>query len=443
MEEIKKASKKISRYFKESGFRPAFYLSPLIIVLIVIDMIFLPSGWNLIGSAILLVALFILIFLSFSLAKNSIYSKVRFSQIESVINHLSVGVIAYDDDFSTLVFNPAAEEIFGVSAKQIIGTKLSTDMASDINLKTLIQVVFPSLAPVIMRRSDPGAYPQVADISFDEPRLDLRIVTDRIFDDDGLIIGFVKLVTNRTREIGLLKSKTEFIAVAAHQLRTPLTAVNWSLEALEKESLNPSQKDLVNTGFSAAKKMLKTVNDLLDVSKIEEGRFGYKFEEIGVTAYLEDVLSQVSELTKQYSVKLYFQRPTEDFKIIIDPQRVTMALFNILDNSIKYNVENGEVSVFVDKDEAGQFAKISIKDTGIGIPQEEIGKLFTKFFRAENVVKYSPDGTGLGLYIARNIVQRHGGEIWVDSEINRGSTFYLTLPLKRDLLPKRDITEFE
>ena len=441
--DTKSSGNSFSKYIKESGLRPVFYLSPLVIILMIINLVYLPGGWRWIGFAILAVVLFLLIFLGVSLARNNIISRVRSAQMESIINHLSVGVLAYDSDFSLLVFNPAAEEIFGISANEVVGKKLSADMAGGADMKVLIQVVFPSLAPMIVRKSDPGVYPQVADISFDDPRLDLRVTTDRIFDEDGGVIGFVKLITNRTREAELLQAKTEFIAIAAHQLRTPLTAVNWSLEALERESLNASQKELVDTGFSAAKKMLKTVNDLLDVSKIEEGRFGYNFEEVGVTAYLEDILLQVQDLAKQFGVKVYFKRPEEDFKVFIDPQRVSMALFNILDNAIKYNVENGEVSLFIDKTSDGKFAQISIKDTGVGISQEDTGKIFSKFFRAEGVIKHSPDGTGLGLYITKNIIKRHGGSVWFESEVNRGSTFYLTLPLSKDILPKREATEFE
>jgi signal transduction histidine kinase len=357
---------------------------------------------------------------------------------------MNIGIIAYDNNFDVLIFNPAAQEIFGLNENEVVGIKLSAAMASDPKLKVLAQVVFSSLAPTVIKRSDPGVYPQVIDVAFDEPKLDLRVVTDKILDEKGVATGFVKLVTNRTRETELLKSKSEFITVAAHQLRTPLTAINWALESIENSQLTPSQKELADTGFMASKKMLKTVNDLLDVSKIEEGRFGYQFEEVNVVSYLEEFLSQQSAIAKQYGIKLYFTRPKEQaFNVYIDQQKIGMVLSNLLDNAIKYNVENGEVTVTVEKETEEPFAKITIKDTGIGIPPNQMDKLFTKFFRADNVVKFAPDGTGMGLYIVKNIINRHGGRIWVESELNRGTTFYLTLPTNSDVIPKKELVEFE
>jgi signal transduction histidine kinase len=353
-------------------------------------------------------------------------------------------VVAYDNDFSVLIFNPAAQEIFYLPENEVVGIKLSAAMASDPKFKVLAQVVFSSLAPTVIKRSDPGAYPQVIDVSFDEPKLDLRVVTDKIVDANGVATGFVKLITNRTREIELLKSKTEFITVAAHQLRTPLTAINWALESLETSQLNPQQKELADTGFLATKKMLKTVNDLLDVSKIEEGRFGYQFEEVNIVSFLEDILAQTNALAKQYGIKLYFARPKEQsIPVFIDQQKVNMVMSNLLDNAIKYNVENGEVTVAVEKEADEPFVKISIKDTGIGIPSNQLDKLFTKFFRADNVVKFSPDGTGMGLYIVKNVVNRHGGRVWAESELNRGTIFSFTLPTNKDVIPKKELVEFE
>ncbi len=116
-----------------------------------------------------------------------------------------------------------------------------------------------------------------------------------------------------------------------------------------------------------------------------------------------------------------------------------MVFSNLIETAIKYNVENGEVIVGVERVEGQPHVKVSVKDTGIGIPADQMDKLFTKFFRAENVVKVVTDGTGLGLYIVKNIVKRHGGEIWAESEINRGSTFSFTLPTDPKLIPPKEV----
>ncbi|MEE8131456.1 MAG: HAMP domain-containing sensor histidine kinase, partial [Candidatus Paceibacterota bacterium] len=277
-----------------------------------------------------------------------------------------------------------------------------------------------------------------------EPKIELRITTNKIIDSAGHLLGFVKLVHDRTREIEILRSKSEFITVAAHQLRTPSTAVQWALDSLSKESLTPDQKELADTGLNAATNLLKVINDLLDVSKIEEGRFGYQFENVNIINFLEEVLGELMPLAKQAGIKLYFQKPTEPSIITsIDPQKLKIVLFNLVDNAIKYNVPSGEIIVGLERVKDQPYIQISVKDSGIGVPPAQINKLFTKFFRAENVVKVDPSGLGLGLYIVRNVVKRHGGGIWAESEINRGTTFYFTIPTDPKLIPPKEIVYSE
>jgi len=160
---------------------------------------------------------------------------------------------------------------------------------------------------------------------------------------------------------------------------------------------------------------------------------------------LQELLSTSLAVAKQYNIKLYFQRPTVTLPhVFIDKQKLSMVIYNLVDNAIKYNVQNGQVTVGVALDEKdSSLVRVWGQDTGIGIPADQINKLFSKFFRAENAIKTVADGTGLGLYIARNVILRHGGTIWVESEINRGSTFYFTLPADQKKIPKKELTEFE
>jgi len=435
----------IGRVMRHTAFRPVFYISPLIIAVIVVGFIFLAFPWDVAVGGILLVVLALLVAVSWRLSVAIMHIQTETYQMHSIIENLSTGVLAYDANFRVTIFNSAAQEIYKIDPGQLIGTTLSASMASDPSLALLVQTVFSTLAPTVVRHSDPGMYPQIVDIVFDEPKLSIRVSTDRIFNEKKEVAGFIKLITDKTRETELLKSKTEFIAVAAHQLRTPLTAVNWVFGSLQNVVLKPEDKEILKTGSQAAEKMLKTVNDLLDVSKMEEGRFGYDFEETDIVAYLQELLSTSLAVAKQYNIKLYFQRPTVTLPhVFIDKQKLSMVIYNLVDNAIKYNVQNGQVTVGVALDEKdSSLVRVWVQDTGIGIPADQINKLFSKFFRAENAIKTVADGTGLGLYIARNVILRHGGTIWVESEINRGSTFYFTLPADQKKIPKKELTEFE
>lgn len=421
----------ITAYFTQPEFKPILYLLPLLAVLLVGNFFFLSGLWLWISVVALFLLGSILFAVSFRLAKANAEAKAKTLEMASIISHLSSGVIFYDSEFEIILCNPAAQNIFRVREDDIVGKKMSADLVSDPKLKTLIQVIFSSLAPKVVRRSDPGAYPQIADVSFEDPRLELSVITERVFDEKGKLVGFLKLITDKTREQELLSSKTEFIAVAAHQLRTPITAINWAFEGLGGSDLSPQQKELADTGFLAAKKMLKTVNDLLDVSKMEDGRFGYQFEDTELVSFVRDMLSRMRDVSTQYGIKLYFDCSVEKIWVQVDQSKFSMVLSNVLDNAIRYNVENGEVFVSLKSDPVTSRAVIDIRDTGIGIPPHQMDKLFSKFFRAENAAKAVADGSGLGLYIAKNIMEQHGGGITVQSELNRGTVFSISLPEKK------------
>ena len=416
-----------------------WYFLPLILIIFIIEIFYLPiiALWFSAGFFIVLIA--IILVNNLRLAALNLEIKIERNETTGIISVLSSGIIAYDPNFKILIFNKAAEQIFNLRINEVIGRNFAPDNIREQRFKLFIQTLFPSLAPAIAKRSDPGVYPQIIDISFDDPKIELRVATNKIIDPSGNLLGFVKIITDRTREIGMLRSKSEFIAVAAHQLRTPLTALHWIFENLSHESLNDDQRQLVNSGLESSSYVLKIVNDLLDASQMEEGKFGYSFEKIEISKFIEDIVGKAKELSDMAGIKIYFQKSAEAIEVNIDSQKLGMVLFNLIDNAIRYNVKNGQVIVSVEKQSDKPYVQIEVKDTGIGIPQESLLKLFDKFFRSENAIKLVPNGSGLGLYIARNIIRRHGGEIWAESEINRGSIFYFTLPTDPNLIPSKEI----
>lgn len=416
---------------KQKEIRSVYYVASSLVVVVSIAFFYTSFSIALVAA---LLSLGILFFL-FSFGVQAARARMKYSdfaqQAWSIINNLPIGVVVYRDDFNVQIFNPAAEDIFGVSEEEIKAQKIDASLATDPKFQVFTRVIFSTLAPVVIKRSDPGKYPQIADIIFDEPHLELNVVTDIVRGESGKPIGFIKLIVNKTREANLIKAKAEFITVAAHQLRTPLTAVNWALESLEQSIRDPSQKELLDTGFGAVKNSLKIVNDLLDVSKIEEGRFGYEFHQVDIIEFLEKILVQITDIAKQYGIKFYFDHSQQaNIAVSMDEQKMGIVFFNLFDNAIQYNVENGEVTVSVKHDMTKNTVIVSVHDTGIGIPSEQLDKLFTKFFRADNAQKTVANGNGLGLYIARNIVQAHGGDMWVESELNRGSTFFVSIPVQ-------------
>lgn len=428
-------------YMKRPEMRLFWFFILLILLIFAIEFFYLPT-YLLFITFIISLGIAAAVFLSnFKLAKKNFAVQFEKRQLEMMVASLYDGVIAYDPNFRVMMFNKMAEAIFAVEKEELIGKEFTPQMAQNSRYTRLAQVMFPSLAPVVVTRSEAGVFPQVVDISFSEPTAELRVTTVKMMDENGKLLGFLKMVRDRTREIEAARSKSEFVTVAAHQLRTPLNAVSWTFETLAGEQSVPENlKELIKNGRIATAKVLKTVNDLLDVSKIEEGRFGYAMEEVEITAFLENILAQKMIIAKQFGIKIYFDRPAEkNLKLKIDPKKMTVAIDNILDNAIKYNVKNGEITVKLEKLEKEPFIKISIIDTGIGIPPEEIERLFVKFYRGTNVLKFQTEGTGLGLYITKNIIRQHGGQIAAESTLNRGTAFYITLPTDPNLIPIKEV----
>lgn len=401
---------------------------------------FLSGAWMFIGIGLLVTIGTLVFFINLRSAQTNVALRVEKGRAENIIASIGDGIVIYDTEFKIVVFNSIAEQILNVPAGSAIGQSFSLESIKKPEFQLVTQVIFPSLAPNVIHRSDQNTFPNTMDLSFDDPRLELRVITNQLKDENNSTIGFIKIIRDRTREIELLKSKSDFITVAAHQLRTPLSAISWTLESLKKEQLNSSQQDLVNIGVSASSNLSKTVESLLSVSKIEEGRFGYSFKTIDLAAFLGEILSQAEPIAREYKVDVYFEGPQGGALMIsADSDKLSLVLSNLLDNAIKYNVPNGQVIVRAEKLADKPYVQISVKDTGMGIPQEDLSKLFTKFFRGGNVMKKETSGSGLGLYIVKNIIRRHGGEIWVESELNRGTTFYFTLPTDPALIPQKEL----
>ena len=224
--------KRIILYAKLPEMQLFWFLFPIILVLLIVSKFYLPTFIFTVFAGVFLALIILIVFIGLRLAKLNMEVKTERNQLKSIIVNFNDGVIVYDPNFKILIFNKAAERIFNLESNEIIGQIISPDKIKEQKFNFLAQVIFPSLAPLVVKRSDSGVYPQITDISLESPKAELRVITDRIIDSNGQLLGFVKLIHNRTREIELMKSKNEFISVAAHQLRTPLSGINWFFEAM-------------------------------------------------------------------------------------------------------------------------------------------------------------------------------------------------------------------
>lgn len=240
----------------------------------------------------------------------------------------------------------------------------------------------------------------------------------------------VKLKEQREREKLVARLKTEFTSIAAHQLRTPLSTIKWILRMLldgDFGALSLKQKEFAEKGYEANDRMIHLVNDLLDVTRIEEGRYGFEFGWHDFNEFLKDVADSMEGDARLRKIEFTSSFEKGSLFLFFDPERLRMAVSNLISNAIRYTEPGGRVSVScVKKDNV---VEVVIKDTGVGIPERQKDRIFTKFFRGDNVVRMQTEGTGLGLYLAKNIVEKHGGSIWFESKEGKGTAFYFILPI--------------
>jgi signal transduction histidine kinase len=432
----------VKNIFTSPEFRVVWILLAVFGVAFAVDFVALgPSFLLLIEGAVLLIAFLLAALVLYRGVAVGHASGIARHELAGVIETVEDAIIIYEEGFRATLFNPAAERLFMIPAKSVVGHVFSPRDVEISGWHTLVQVVFPSLAPRVIVRSKEGEYPQVIDLSLTDPQLELRIKTAPVLDENGKQVAFMKIIKDRSALLGAMKSKSEFVTVASHQLRGPVTDITWALEALTgAQELNETDKSIVDNAVAAAHGLLQRIEDLLSIAKMEDGDFGYAFEETDVAGFIEKVLGDVLPAAKKVGVKIFFDKPQEEIPhAILDPKRLSLVLVNLLENAIRYNVQNGEVVVKLDKITDKPFVAISVKDSGIGIPPEDLPKLFGKFYRAENAMKLQTEGSGLGLYIAKGIVLAHGGEIWAESELNRGTTITFTIPTDPNLIPKHEL----
>src|SRR3989338_8756189 len=227
------------------------------------------------------------------------------------------------------------------------------------------------------------------------------------------------------------EAKSNFISIVAHQLRTPLSGVKWTLSMLlsgDMGELNNEQRTFLMKSYESNTRMITLVNDMLVADGIQSGKVHYGFKHIDIIDLMDNVLFEVSPQANKRNIKIEYKNKFENLpQAYVDPETMRAVLQNLLENAIKYTIEGGRIEIDV-KQEPDHLV-ISIADNGIGIPKDQAKDVFVKFFRARNAVKQETDGSGLGLYIAKSIVEKNGGTIWFDSEEGKGSSFYFTVPL--------------
>lgn len=241
-----------------------------------------------------------------------------------------------------------------------------------------------------------------------------------------------KNILGSGEKVSIENITSDFVSLASHQLRTPLSAIKWNTEILlgqKQGRLNPKQLVSLHEIYRSNQRAIDLVNDLLDVSRIQEGRIHLELRPTKVEDVIEEIMDNFIALIKASGVSINFAILNGPLPVVeADREKLKRVIINLLSNSIKYTPARGSIKISVEKNK--QHLTISVADSGIGLSKTDREKVFGKFFRSPRVVKVAPDGTGLGLFIAKSLVQAMGGKIGFHSQEGKGATFYFTLPLK-------------
>ena len=344
------------------------------------------------------------------------------NKMTAMINSLSDGIILYDLKDRITAFNPMAQQLLWVQGKLILGKH-----PSELSLRT--NHLFKNIKDISSLAL--GEFTS-RDITLENPqRITLNITYVPVRDAQYKKLGSMRVLHDITKEKEAEELKSSFITVASHQLRTPLSGIKWALSLLQEKqygSLNAQQREIIKKVYATNNQLITLVKDLLDASRIEERRFGYVFKNIHPLDILNEVIKEMEPaIQSKKEISLIVENPNKELPVLrIDRQKFKMALYNIIDNAIKYTPK-GKIMISFFAGESSLI--IEIKDEGIGIPKNQQKFLFTKFFRAKNAVLLQTEGSGLGLWIANEIIKRHNGKIIVESQENKGSAFSIQLPI--------------
>ncbi len=357
-------------------------------------------------------------------------AEIEQNKTTAIINNYIDPIIVVDKGGKISLFNPAAEEILEIN-DSTLGQKIArTNNYSLVNFREVAGKDFQVKSSKELKIDDPNI--EEVTIRVREEELIYKVITAKVIDRHGEHLGTMKIFFNLTREKMIDRLKWEFISIAAHQLRTPLSAIKWAVKIVldgECGALNEEQKEMLTKGYDSNERIIRLVNDMLNVSRIEKGRFGYSFAKGKIENALIIVLENLDQMIRERAIKINIDKPDDLPTVLLDKDKILLVLQNILENAVKYTPANGKIEVGIKQ--LKNNLVVRIKDNGVGIPLEDQPKLFSKFFRANNVIRMQTEGSGLGLFICKNIIEAHGGKIGCKSQEGKGTEFTFSLPLGR------------
>ncbi len=349
--------------------------------------------------------------------------------IKTVISSMGEGLIVIDKDYKVIFLNPIAEKVLETSLAEAKGRNIKTIAPvykGDQRLKDEELPAFKMFqtGEAVKIELEDNFYYQLAS----GKKIPITLV-DAPLKDNG-ITGAVIVFRDITEEKKLEEAKSNFLSVASHQLRTPLTAIRWYAEMLsagDAGKLKKQQKEFVGEIYGSVLKMIEMINTFLVLSRIESGRTKNEPIEINLAKFTEEIIHDFKPLIEGKNLKVQLAVDDNLPIVVSDKIMLRQVIANLLSNGINYANNKGEILMGIKA--KGKEIIYSVKDNGIGIPENQKDKIFERFFRAGNAQLKVPSGTGLGLSLVKQVVELWKGKIWFESQEGKGTIFYFTIPI--------------
>ena len=352
-------------------------------------------------------------------------------RLHSILSYMTDGVLATNRRGQITMINEMAKRQLGVES----------DDALNQNILELLKIEDEyELRDLITQSPEMMIYSQNVNGEY----ISLRVRFALIRRESGFISGLVAVLHDTTEQEKEERERRLFVSNVSHELRTPLTSVKSYLEALDEGALyEPVAPDFIKVSLNETNRMMRMVTDLLHLSRIDNATSHLDVELINFTAFITFILNRFDKMRSQDEDKKYElvrDYPINSVWIEIDTDKMTQVIDNILNNAIKYSPDGGKITVSMKTTDDQMI--LSISDQGLGIPKEDLPKIFDRFYRVDKARSRAQGGTGLGLAIAKEIIKQHNGFIWAKSEYGKGSTFTIVLPYDKDAV-KDEIWEDE
>lgn len=349
-------------------------------------------------------------------------------RMNRILHSIGDGVLVVDDHQKIVMFNEEAENISGFDLKKVIGKKYYDviRLVSEEDGSPRHDFINEVMNAGEVRRMPSGTIL----VKKNGDKIAVSDSAAPIKNKLGKVVGCVIVFRDASKEREIDKAKNEFVSLASHQLRTPLTAINWYLEMLmsgDAGKINSEQKKYMSEIYNGSRRMVNLVNSLLNTSRIDLGTFAVEPEKIDIRKIADSALFELTPQIKTKHIKIEKKYDRSIPFINADKKLIGIIFQNLLSNAIKYTPAGGRVRLSIEKKPKNFI--ITVADNGYGIPASQQKKIFTKLFRADNVREKETDGTGLGLYIVKSVIEKTGGKISFISKENKGTTFKVELPL--------------